>query len=82
MNDLMIDMFLTGMIGGVIGATLLVYALYFHFKSLYIQYDSARSEVIDIVCMKKLEKDIEILKHQFEVIQRETYEQFSDEDYK
>ncbi len=67
----MIDMFLTGLLGGVVGAALLATGLYFHFKALYIQYDMARNDVIDIVCYKKLEKNMETLKHQVEVMQRE-----------
>lgn len=71
MNDFMIDMFLTGLLGGVAGSALLVTGLYFHFKSLYIQYDIARTEVMDVVCYKRLEKEMETLKHQFEIMQRE-----------
>ena len=67
----MIDMFLTGLLGGAVGATILVIGLYFHFKSLYIQYDMARTEVMDVVCYKRIEKELEKLKHQFEVLQRE-----------
>lgn len=78
----MIDMFLTGLLGGITGSGILIAGLYYHFKSLYIQYDMARTEVLDIVCYKRLEKEMETLKHQFEVLQRETYEQFSDEEYK
>ncbi len=80
MNDFVIDTFLTGFLGGIAGAGISCLALHYHLKTMYLRYKCAKEDVIDLVCYKRLEKEVEKIKHNVEVLTRESYEVFSKED--
>ncbi len=74
MTELAIDFFMSGFIGGLIGASIIVLMFYYYLKSLYIQYEAAKDHVFDIVRLNKLEKAVQELQLDVQDINLELYQ--------
>ncbi len=79
MSDYEIDLFLTSILGGIIGAGFMLFAVYHHFKTLYRRYREVYESMSNVVSTKKLECDIADLKLQMKALHAEFYYQVDGE---
>ena len=75
MDNYEIDLFLTSILGGAVGARFMLFAVYHHFKTLHRRYQEAYDNMRNVVSIKKLEQDIADLKLQMKALHAEFYYQ-------
>jgi uncharacterized membrane protein YsdA (DUF1294 family) len=63
------DLFLTSILGGGIGAILLVGSVYFHLKHMHIKYSMSYEKVREGIAIKKLQDEISHIKLQIVALQ-------------
>lgn len=80
MDQNQVDLFLTAFMGGVIGGSAMMAAMYHYFKTIYIRHRESRDAFWDVIALRKIETDVEKLKKGMSALSKEIYDKYDSEE--
>ena len=75
-----VDLFLASFMGGVVGGSVLMAAMYHYFKTIYIRHRESRDAFWDVIALRRIEADVEKLKKGMSAISKEIYDKYDAEE--